>query len=567
MSVRFQERPIDSAAEKQLKQFGLSRALARVLAARGITCPEDLCEDWASLIPPSQLDGIEQAAERLADARERHEQVIIVSDYDCDGATACALARRGLSLLGLQVSYVVPDRFQLGYGLSKEVVDIAAKQCANPTLIMTVDNGIASIDGIAYAKSFGIDVIVTDHHLPGPELPDALAIVNPNLSTSNFPSKALAGCGVMYYLLLALRAVLRDRGVFTRENQPRLDTLCDLVALGTVADVVPLDKNNRILVSQGLHRIRRGLACPGISALFEAGRRNTALATARDLAFSIAPRINAAGRLTAMSLGIDCLATDNVEMARKAAFELDRLNQERKELEEGMLAQAKVLLTQQDWQHSFTVTLTKDDWHQGVVGLVASRIKDKVHRPVIAFAPDEGGMLKGSGRSIPAVHLKNTLERVSMQCPGLIEQFGGHAMAAGLTIRATNFEAFQTAFEDVVQENTAPQELDCIVLTDGPLQPKEINFELAGSIRQRIWGQHFEEPLFANTFTVLEQRILKDAHLKLKLRLDDSVFDAIFFQHNTPLPTRVHLAYRPEINTFLERRNLQLCIYAMEDPM
>lgn len=567
MSTIFSIRPYDKIAAEKLEHDGMLRPIARALASRGVTGPDDLSDDWRSLIPPNLLEGTKKAAEILADAIAAGRHATVVADYDCDGATACAIAVRGLSMLGLSVNYIVPDRFKLGYGLSPAVVDLAAAQTPKPDLIITVDNGIASVEGVARAKELGIDVLVTDHHLQGDDLPEAACIVNPNVRSSAFPSKALAGCGVMFYVLLTLRALMRDRGVFTTATQPRLDTLCDLLALGTVADVVPLDKNNRILVAQGLARVKKGLGCPGINALFEVCRRSTMTATSKDFAFSIAPRINAAGRLTEMSVGIDCLLTQDETTARELAQELDNLNRERQGLEGAMQINAVEIIDAMNWQARSTITLFDANWHQGVVGLVASRLKEKTNRPVIAFAPDESGedMLKGSGRSITGIHLRDALDRVSKLDGALIERFGGHAMAAGLTIRRDRLPRFTELFEKAVSESISEDVFNRCVMVDGALSPEEISFGLVEAIRTRIWGQNFEQPLFANDFVVVSQRVVKEEHLKVILELGRSRFEGIYFRRNTPLPSRVRLAYRPEINEFQGRRTLELIIEAAED--
>lgn len=564
MNTRFSLRPYNKLVSEKLEHAGILRPIARALSARGVQSSDDLLEDWTALLPPASLEGTQLAAKLLADAIEQNKRVTVVADYDCDGATACAIAVRGLSMMGCQAQFIVPDRFKLGYGLTPAIVEVAA-QAQKPDIIITVDNGIASVDGVARAKSLGIDVIITDHHLPGDALPDAACIVNPNIRDCTFQSKSLAGCGVMFYVLMALRSELRARGAFDRSTQPRLDKLSDLVALGTVADVVKLDHNNRVLVAQGLNRVRRGLACPGINALFEVAGRDAANATARDFAFGIAPRINAAGRLTEMGIGIECLLTDDHEQARELAQELDGLNRERRELEDTMQLDANALVSHMDWEHRCTVTLFEPDWHQGVVGLVASRVKEKINRPVIAFAPDdEAGLLKGSGRSIEGIHLRDALDHVSKLRPDIIERFGGHAMAAGLTIRKENLPLFIELFEKAVSECACPETFDRVVYTDGALAPEEITFGLVNALSGHIWGQGFERPVFANDFTILSQRVLKDTHLKLVLDMAGNRFEGIFFQRNELLASRAKLAYRPEINEYLGRRSIQLVIEAVE---
>lgn len=564
MNTRFLQRPYDKVACEKLMHCGVLRPIAQALSARGIHDASDLCEDWKALLPPVLLEGTQQAAQILADCVADGRHVVVVADYDCDGATACAAAIRGFRLLGVHAEYVVPDRFTTGYGLSPQIVDLALAKDPQTRLIVTVDNGIASVEGVAAAKQKGIDVVITDHHLPGEELPQAACIVNPNLTQSQFPSKALAGCGVMFYVLLALRAELRRRGRFTSANQPNLSQLADVIALGTVADVVKLDQNNRILVSQGLARIRQGLASPGINALFAAAGRDIASASAADFAFAIAPRINAAGRLTEMGVGIECLLASSDEKAQALAGELEELNRKRRDLEDSMQLDATDIVHNMNLAGRATLTLFDEPWHQGVVGLVASRVKERVNRPVIAFARDGDNELKGSGRSIAGIHLRDALDRVSKMDPTLIERFGGHAMAAGLTIKRKNLERFSELFEKAVHEAAAPGIFDKVILTDGALAPEEINFPLVEAISQRIWGQGFEKPLFANEFTILTQRVLKGAHLKMLVDLAGNRFEAIYFRQNEPLARHVHLAYRPEINEFMGRRSLQLVVEAAD---
>ncbi len=565
MATHFHERLYDKGCAESLARAGVLPALARVLSARGIRSAEDLAEDWKSLINPSHLEGLDAASLLLADARKNHRHVTIVADYDCDGATACAVAIRGLRAMGISTDYIVPSRFKFGYGLSPEIVDLAMNRPQKPDIILTVDNGIASIEGTKRANELGAAVIITDHHLAGEQIPEAAAIVNPNLPNSLFPSKSLAGCGVMYYLLLALRAKLREAGIFTPASQPRLDVLSDLVALGTVADVVSLDKNNRILVSQGLARVRQGKACAGIQALFETCGRDRSRVTARDFAFCIAPRINAAGRLTEMDVGIECLLTDDAERALFLAQELNRLNEERRGLEEIMQTDAFSRVRKMDTAHKASIVLFDQAWHQGLVGLVASRVKDKFHRPVIAFAPDEADTLKGSGRSVEGVHLRDILEQLDKEAPGVMKRYGGHAMAAGLTIDRAQLDRFENLFESAVRTHCSSNTLNKCVEVDGPLRAEDINFLLIDALQSRIWGQGFDEPVFANEFIVLNQRVLKGEHLKLLLELDGTRFDAIFFRHEKPLPSHVRLAYKPEINTFMGRRSVQLVIVEAED--
>ena len=559
-------RPYDVRAAERLAASGILAPVARALAARGIEEPSDLVQEWSGMLAPNTLSGTHAAAERLALARDRGEHVTIVADYDCDGATACSVGIRGLRMLGLSVDYFVPDRVIHGYGLTDRVVDIVAARKPRPDVILTVDNGISSVKAVEHARSLGIEVIVTDHHLPGPLVPECACIVNPNLAGCDFPSKALAGVGVIYYVLLALRALLRERGDFTAQTQPRLDTLVDLVALGTVADVVKLDKNNRILVAQGLKRIRSGRTHPGIAALFSIAGKDMLRASVRDFGFAIGPRINAAGRLGTMENGIECLLADDPEEALRYARSLNEINTERRELEGEMQAAAETALDAIDLENAAAVSLFNPTFNEGVVGLVASRIKERINRPVIAFAPTDSGRLKGSGRSIPGIHLRDMLDLVAKELPDVVKTFGGHAMAAGLTIERDGFEDFSRAFERTVRAHCTPETFEKIVLTDGGLAPDEISERLCREVEHQIWGQGFEAPLFANEFTVLSQTLVKDAHLKMKLGLGGAVYDAIFFRHTEALVGTPKLAYRPDINEFRGRRTVQLVVEAADDP-
>ncbi|MGB2817970.1 MAG: single-stranded-DNA-specific exonuclease RecJ, partial [Burkholderiaceae bacterium] len=447
--TRLLVRDADPRVAQQLVTDGVLPALARVLAGRGVQRRDELQLQIDGLVPPASLSHVDDAATLLADAIEAEARLLIVADYDCDGATACAVGLRGLRALGAEVDYLVPNRFEYGYGLTPEIVDLAAQR--EPDLIITVDNGIASVEGVARANELGIAVLVTDHHLPGPVLPDAACIVNPNQPGCGFPSKNLAGVGVMFYVLLALRAELRARGRFTAATQPKLDTLLDLVALGTVADVVRLDRNNRILVSQGLQRIRNGRLHPGMAALFQVAGKDARTARAMDLGFAIGPRINAAGRLTDMTVGIECLTTESFERALELAQQLDQLNRERRDIESDMQIDALAALDSDRVEAASTICLFNEDWHQGVVGLVASRVKEKFHRPTIAFARANATELRGSGRSIEGVHLRDTLDLVTKQVPDMVRRFGGHAMAAGLTLQSDRYEGFVKAFEDATR--------------------------------------------------------------------------------------------------------------------
>jgi single-stranded-DNA-specific exonuclease len=504
---------------------------------------------------------VSEAASLLADAVEAEARLLIVADYDCDGATACAIGLRGLRALGAEVDYLVPNRFEYGYGLTPEIVELAAQRA--PDLLITVDNGIASVDGVARANELGMAVLVTDHHLPGPVLPDAACIVNPNQPGCGFPSKHLAGVGVMFYVLLALRAELRARGRFTAATQPRLDALLDLVALGTVADVVRLDRNNRILVAQGLERIRNGRLHPGIAALFQVAGKDPRTARAVDLGFAIGPRINAAGRLTDMTVGIECLATDSFERALELARQLDQLNRERRDIESDMQLDALAKLDAATVEAASTICLFDADWHQGVVGLVASRVKEKFHRPTIAFARAGESELRGSGRSIEGVHLRDTLDLVTKQAPDMVRRFGGHAMAAGLTLGADHYEGFARAFEDATRASCDRALFTRTVATDGPLNAAEIGLPLVNALDAHVWGQGFPPPLFVNEFTVLEQRLVKERHLKLALDLDGRRFNAMWFRRTELLPKQVELAYRPIADDYNGLRRVQLVVECM----
>ena len=563
--TRILNREFDLEAARRLHEEGYLPPVARALSARGIRDASELAQDWKSMLPPAMLEGTREAAERLALARERGERVTVVADYDCDGATACAVAIRGLGMMGVKADYFVPHRVHHGYGLSCAVVDLLAARTPRPDVLLTVDNGVSSAEAVRHAAELGIDVIVTAHHLPGAELPPAVCIVNPNLADSAFPSKALAGVGVMYYVLLALRALLRERGVYTQQTQPRLDALVDLVALGTVADVVKLDKNNRILVAQGLNRIRLGRTHAGISALFAVAGKKPEAAGVRDFGFALGPRINAAGRLDTMENGIECLLADDPVVALDYARSLNDFNAARQELETEMQQAAETALSCCNVDSLATLTLYDGRFNEGVVGLVASRLKEKVNRPTIVFAPTDDGALKGSGRSIAGVHLRDALDLVSKALPGAVLRFGGHAMAAGLTLRSEgDLPAFRDAFEKAVRSMVDASVFERVIYTDGGLAPDEITERLVQAIDSQIWGQGFDAPVFANEFRVVRQSLVKDAHTKLILELGGQRFDAIFFRHTETLPGMVRLAYRPNINEFMGRRSVQLVIEAAE---
>ena len=540
--------------------------LRRVLAVRAIGGDGDLDHSLARLLPPDGLLDLDRASALLDEAIESSSRIVVVGDYDADGATGCAVAVRGLRLLGhADVRFVVPDRRRHGYGLTPEIVEVAHEQ--RPRLIVTVDNGISSVEGVSRAKGLGIDVLITDHHLPGPQLPAADAIVNPNRPGDGFPSKCLAGVGVMFYVLGALRARRRERSVSGKA--PNLATLLDLVALGTVADVVPLDYNNRILVEQGLRRIRAGRASPGVTALLRVAGRDVGRTVAADLGYAAGPRLNAAGRLTDMRRGIECLLSEREDEAMRIAGELDALNAERREIEAGMQAQAAALLDGiDDTVRDAAVSMFREDWHGGVVGILASRVKDRVHRPVAAFAPDaDGEHLKGSVRSISGVHVRDLLDTVATRHPGTIERFGGHAMAAGLTIRRVMFDRFRAAFADEA-DRVMPAELrEAVILTDGEIPEPDLNLDLARSIRDAApWGQGFPEPVFDGIFSIARERLVGGRHTKCRLRPRgaERTFDAIAFNREPPLSANargeVQLAYRFVVNAFRGEERPELIV-------
>ncbi|WP_454825920.1 single-stranded-DNA-specific exonuclease RecJ [Paraburkholderia xenovorans] len=553
--------PVDAEI---LTRHGLHPVLARLYAARGVCMPDEIETGLARLVPPVALKGCEDAAALLADAIQSQRRMLVVADYDCDGATACAVAVRGLRMFGGRIEYLVPNRFEYGYGLTPEIVALAARNAAGkPDLLITVDNGIASVDGVQAANALGIDVLVTDHHLPGDELPPARAIVNPNQPGCTFPSKCIAGVGVMFYVLLALRAELRRRGAFNDNfPEPRLDGLLDLVALGTVADVVKLDGNNRVLVAQGLQRIRKGKMQPGIAALFRAAARDARSASGFDLGFALGPRLNAAGRLSDMSLGIECLTTDDIGRAWELAQQLDTMNRERREIEAGMQQQALEDLSAIDPDGTTTITLFNPDWHQGVIGIVAGRLKEKFHRPSFTFAlaDDSGRTVKGSGRSIAGFHLRDALDLISKREPGLIVKFGGHAMAAGLTLAAADVPRFTAAFEAVGREWLSEEALSRTVETDGELEDAYFTPQFVEMLDAAVWGQGFPAPVFSGEFDIVSQALVKDKHLKLQLVRGRQRFNAIWFNHTDTLPARTTVAYRLASDTWNGVSRVQLIV-------
>ena len=557
--TRISTRPCSFRTSEMLRQGGVHPVLARLYASRGLTDARELSSELGALMAPAGLLHIDAAAVFLADAIAAGKKMVIVADYDCDGATACATAMRGLRSMGATVDYIVPNRFEYGYGLTPEIVELTAREKA-PDIIITVDNGIASIDGVAEANRRGIEVVVTDHHLPADTLPAARVIVNPNQPECGFPSKHLAGVGVVFYVLLALRAELRRRGVFDAQTQPKLDSLLDLVALGTVADVVRLDPNNRILVAQGIKRMRAGRMHAGVAALFRVAGREARSASPFDLGFALGPRLNAAGRLDDMSLGIECLVTDDEGRAWAIAQQLNDINLRRREIEAEM--QDAALLHLDDYQpaDSSTISVFDAGWHQGVIGIVASRLKEKFFRPTITFAPGADGWIKGSGRSIPGFHLRDALDLVSKRAPSLIDKFGGHAMAAGLTIRADAFDAFSAAFEAVGQAWLSAAQLERVIETDGPLEDAYYTTQFIDLVDGQVWGQGFAPPVFCDEFRVISQRILKERHLKLLLERNGQRYDAIWFGHTASLGERARVAFRLDANEYNGVTKVQLMV-------
>ncbi|HWI14438.1 MAG TPA: single-stranded-DNA-specific exonuclease RecJ [Burkholderiales bacterium] len=553
------KRAVPAEAARVLCDAGIPPLLARVYAARGVSGMEQLSDEFERLHRPESMLNMKRMAQLLADAIAARRRLLIVADYDADGATACAVGLRALRAMGADVFYIVPNRFEYGYGLTPEIVQLAHRT-HHPDVIITVDNGIASVDGVAEANRLGMQVLVTDHHLPGDTLPDAWCIVNPNQPGCQFASKNLAGVGVMFYLMLALRAELKDRRAL-EDNGPNLAVLLDLVALGTVADVVQLDDNNRRLVQQGLKRMRAGRYQPGVAALFRAAARDIARASTYDLGFALGPRLNAAGRLTDMTLGIECLTTDDVLRADQIARELDALNRERRNIEADMQEAALASIESTSCGDEYTLSLFDPAWHQGVIGIVASRIKDRYHRPTIAFARGSAGEIKGSARSIAGLHMRDALDLVTKRHPGLILKFGGHAAAAGLTLRESDFERFCTAFEDTVRSLVSASDLERQIETDGSLSLEEATLEAAAALAMQPWGSGFPEPRFHDTFDVASQRVVGGRHLRLKLLRDARPFDAILFGAVDELPPRIAAVYRLEVNEYRSERTLQLTLH------
>ena len=551
-----------------LEQAGVHPLLARLYAARGVSDPGELDVSLAQLLTPDGMKGMAQAARLLADAITAKKRICIVADYDCDGATACAVGLRGLALLGAShVDFLVPDRVVDGYGLTPAISQRVHAMGAQ--LLVTVDNGIASVEGVAVARQLGMQVLVTDHHLPGASLPEADALVNPNQPGCGFASKHMAGVGVMFYVLLAVRACLRERGVIDKVSEPRLDSLLPLVALGTVADVVKLDANNRRLVSQGLARMRRGLLPTGMAALFQVAGREPSQAISQDMGFALGPRINAAGRLSDMRLGIECLRTDDPAQAMQLAQQLDAINRERRHIETGMREQALLLaesLLDPEDEPPPALCLFDEAFHEGVVGIVAGRLKDLHHRPCFVFAASESdgqAVLKGSGRSVPGFHLRDALDAVVKLHPGLLLRFGGHAMAAGCTLLEDDLATFEDALQHIAAQWLDAATLTRSLATDGPLPPQHLRPDVAMELQEQVWGQGFESPLFQDQVDILNQRIVGEKHLSMKLRLHGQLVDGIWFGRQEALPAQAELAYRLVLDHWQGQRKLKLHIENM----
>lgn len=551
------QRPVSQGAIKTLQSAGVPPLMSRLFAARGVDNVAKVAVNLSQLLPPNTLTNNSLMAKLLADAIAAQKKLLVIGDYDADGATATAVAVTGLRAFGANVGFLVPNRFEYGYGLTPEIVALAATQ--KPDVIITVDNGIASVDGVAAANALGIQVLITDHHLPGTQTPEAACIINPNQRGCDFASKNLAGVGVMFYALLALRAEMRERGLFAEASEPNLTELLDLVALGTVADLVKLDENNRILVEQGLRRIRAGVCSAGITALLNVAGREPAKASAQDLGFYVGPRLNAAGRLDDMTLGIQCLLAKSEVEAAQIAQELHHLNLQRRSIETDMQDSANVELNDAEVAQQFSISIYQPEWHQGVIGILASRIKERHHRPVIAFADAGDGLVKGSGRSIAGLHLRDALDLLSKHQPQLILKFGGHAMAAGLTIRTDDFELFKHGFEAVVKTLITEADLESVLEVDGGLTMAEMNFHTAQLLETQVWGQGFAPPLFYDEFEVLSQRLLGEKHLKLILKpASGAPIEAIYFNQTDFLSERIQAAYQLQTNNYNGAQKVQL---------
>lgn len=568
-SARLAARRLDPVALVRLTAAGVSPLMARLYAGRGITSAANIGGTPADLLAPSLMLGASDAAMLLADAIAARRRLLVVGDYDCDGATGVAVGVLGLRAMGAVVDYLVPNRFEHGYGLTPEIVELALEhpRLGRPDVLITVDNGVASLDGVARARQAGLQVLVTDHHLPGPALPDANVLVNPNQPGCAFPSKHLAGVGVMFYVLLATRAELRERGAWAGRTEPNLGELLDLVALGTVADVVRLDRNNRLLVAAGLKRLRAGRARPGLLALLRLAGREPRTASSQDLGFAIGPRINAAGRLADITLGVECLLADDDEQAAQLAGRLDAMNRERRGIETDMRDEALSGVGDPD-PAARTLIAFQPNWHQGVIGLVASRLKERFGRPTIALARDDRqpGLLKGSGRSIAGVHLRDVLDLADRRSPGVLLRFGGHAMAAGLTLNEARLDDFSRAFEAAVRELADPACFSPVIETDGALSPDEFSVATLAELDNEVWGQGFAAPLFMDRFKVVSQRLIKDRHLKLDLMLGKRRIAAIIFGHTEPLGPEATLAYQLQRDDWQGANGVSLIVQHVGDP-
>ncbi len=560
--MEIKPRQADEKIVSALVADGINPLLARLYAARGVVSKNELETSLSGIIPPEQLTNAHEMAKLLADAIAENKKLLVIGDYDADGATATAVAVKGLRSMGAQVDFLVPNRFEYGYGLTPEIVALAAQN--QPDILMTVDNGIASVDGVEAAHLLGLRVFITDHHLPAETTPNAACIVNPNQHGCDFKSKNLAGVGVMFYVLLALRAELRKRGVFVEKPEPNLTELLDLVALGTVADLVKLDSNNRILVEQGLRRIRAGACSAGITALLKVAGKSPGKVTAQDLGFYVGPRLNAAGRLDDMRLGIACLLAETESDALQKAQTLHELNMERRNIEADMQDSALIALENIEVTASYSLSIYHTDYHQGVIGILASRLKEKYHRPTIVFADAGEGVLKGSGRSIANLHLRDALDLVTKKHPNLIIKFGGHAMAAGLSIKQENFAQFQSAFEGIARELLSETDLQAVMETDGSLDAQSIGLESALVLASSVWGQGFPQPVFSDTFKVIQQRIVGEKHSKLLLEKDNKRFDAIYFNCMENLSETICAVYTLEVNEYKGLQNAQLLIKLAE---
>ncbi len=570
--MQIKQRQFDEKAVSELVSAGVNPLLARLYAARGVLAKSELETSLSQIIPPEQLTNSGEMAKLLADAIAQNKKLLVIGDYDVDGATATAVAVKGLRSMGANVDFLVPNRFEYGYGLTPEIVALAAT--LKPDILITVDNGIASVDGVAAANLLGLQVLITDHHLPGDSTPAAACIVNPNQHGCNFPSKNLAGVGVIFYVLLALRAELRNRGAFAKEtenslSEPNLTELLDLVALGTVADLVKLDANNRILVEQGLRRIRANAGCAGITALLKIAGKSPEKVIAQDFGFAVGPRLNAAGRLDDMRLGIACLLAETETDAMQKAQTLHELNMERRNIEADMQDSALISLENIQVTDNFSLSIYNADYHQGVIGILASRLKEKYHRPTIVFADAGDGIVKGSGRSIVNFHLRDALDLVTKRHPQLIIKFGGHAMAAGLSIKQADFAVFQSAFETVARELLTEADLQAFIETDGSLTANEISLQTAQILASSVWGQGFPQPLFNDNFKVIQQRIVGEKHLKLifekdQKRGDSKRYDAIYFNCIENLPENINAVYALEANEYKGLQTVQLQIKFIE---